>query len=506
MNRSWLAVGLALSFAAYSQFGLAQINQTATGGAGGQGGSAAGGSAAGGSATGGAGGSAKGGAGGTSSAEGGAASASGGTVTGVSTGAITSSGTGNSQAAEVTVNYIQPSSPGGIKGLAAGVDPETNHFVNDNNVRYSGSQTIKNTPDVSVGGPASGPCNGFSGGIGVSVPGFAIGANASTVDKGCEARETARIAAMLGRMDIANAVLEHIGVVEEALKAKAEREAAKKAAINASPPAQTAPAAQRQQPKQPAPSEADAETARLAEQQKLASATFQRKATMEKVNDTFTFTTGANQEKTPQQTMAEEAAQQQAELAARAEKQALAQQGIAQPADPAPAAVASQQPSSNVSAPASAPALANATAPQAAPQPVANNSASAVIAAAASNGGAAVQQPGGGQQPQQRSPASVDSTASGGQATGVAASVASAQPSVSGDQVRKLLGLAVSPATRTASTPASTADERPANVVARDGTGSPWKADASSSPSKAGAAKGPSPDPLSIAKMLNVNK
>ena len=234
----------------------------------------------------------------------------------------TARGTGNSQAAEVTVNYITPSAPGGIKGLAAGVDPETNHYVNDNNVRYSGSQTIKNTPDVSVGGPASGPCNGFSGGVGVSVPGFAIGANASTVDKGCEARETARIAAMLGRMDIANAVLEHIGVVEEALKAKAEREAAKKSAmaVPAAPvaaagaaqqpqPQQPQPQQQQQEPQQPqqSPTEAELEAARLAEQQKLAVAALQRKATMDKVNDTITFTTAANQEKTPQQTMAEEA-------------------------------------------------------------------------------------------------------------------------------------------------------------------------------------------------------
>ncbi len=362
MNKSWSAVALALSLAAYSQLGSAQIvNGTATGGAGGQGGAASGGSATGGSssnsntvnssggtggtATGGAGGSSKGGTGGTAS--GGAANAQGGTVTGVSTGSINSTGTGNSQAAEVTVNYITPSAPGGIKGLAAGVDPETNHYVNDNNVRYSGSQTIKNTPDVSVGGPASGPCNGFSGGVGVSVPGFAIGANASTVDKGCEARETARIAAMLGRMDIANAVLEHIGVVEEALKAKAEREAARKAAmpvpepqVKATPMPQRAqpqeqtqqPAPQQQQPQQQpqqSPTDAELETARLAEQQKLAVAALQRKATMDKVNDTITFTTAANQEKTPQQTMAEEAAQQQAELAARNEKQDLERQQAA---------------------------------------------------------------------------------------------------------------------------------------------------------------------------------
>ena len=285
MNKSWLAVALALSVAVHSQLGFAQISSTATGGAGGQGGAASGGSATGGSSSnsntvnssGGAGGTATGGsatggtttskggaaAGGTASAQGGTVTGTvAGTVTGVSTGSISTTGTGNSQAAEVTVNYITPVAPGGIKGLAAGVDPETNHFVNDNNVHYSGSQKIKNTPDVGVGGPASGPCNGFSGGVGMSVPGFAIGANASTVDKGCEARETARIAAMLGRMDIANAVLEHISVVEEALKAKAEREAAKKSAM-----AVPAAVAQQPQPQQPAPQQPQPQQQQQAPQQ-----------------------------------------------------------------------------------------------------------------------------------------------------------------------------------------------------------------------------------------------
>ena len=208
---------------------LCAANGVGTGGAGGAGGTAQGGTAAGGAATnsntltttgGTGGGGGQGGLGGTGGSAGGGSA----TATGVQTGSINS--TGNNQAAEVTVNYITPVSPGGLKGLAAGVDPESGHFVNDNNVRYSGTQKIKNTPDASIGGPASGPCNGFSGGIGVSVPGFAVGANTSTVDPGCTARETARIAAMLGRMDIANAVLENTSVVQEALKARAARMAA----------------------------------------------------------------------------------------------------------------------------------------------------------------------------------------------------------------------------------------------------------------------------------------
>jgi hypothetical protein len=323
MNKSWLAAACALTFAAYSQLAFAQITSTSTGGSGGAGGTATGGTAAGGAATnsntlsttGGTGGSGgQGGLGGT----GGTAAGGSATATGVQTGAI--SGTGNYQGADVTVNYITPVSPGGLKGLAAGVDPETGHFVNDNNVHYSGTQKIKNTADISVGGPASGPCNGFSGGLGVSVPGFAIGANASTVDPGCTARETARIAAMLGRMDIANAVLENTTVVQEALKAKAARLAAE-----AGPPAVAAPASQVQTFPLPAQSTSNraVEEARLREQQRLAVEALQRKATMDKVYDNLTFTDAATQgaEKTPQQLMAEEATKKQAERAKRQEDQ-----------------------------------------------------------------------------------------------------------------------------------------------------------------------------------------
>lgn len=100
-------------------------------------------------------------------------------------------------------------------------------FNEASGVHYSGEYKVKNVAPVSIGGPASGPCNGFSGGIGMSAPGWAIGANASTVDYGCEQREAARVAGMLGRMDIANAILEDMEVVKNALK---NREGAQKKA------------------------------------------------------------------------------------------------------------------------------------------------------------------------------------------------------------------------------------------------------------------------------------
>ncbi len=88
------------------------------------------------------------------------------------------------------------------------------------NVNYSGSQTVRNVPGVVVSGPASGPCNGLSGGLGFSGPGFGVGGNFSKVDEDCTARETARVAALMGRMDIANAVIENMPVVKAAMAAK----------------------------------------------------------------------------------------------------------------------------------------------------------------------------------------------------------------------------------------------------------------------------------------------
>jgi hypothetical protein len=518
MKMSWLAAVVALSFAACSQIAFAQITSNATGGAGGKGGSASGGSATGGSSSnsntvnssGGTGGSASGGTssanGGSSSSQGGAANAQGGTVTGVSTGAINAAGTGNSQAAEVTVNYITPVAPGGIKGLAAGVDPNTNAYVNDNNIRYSGSQTIKNTPDVSVGGPASGPCNGFSGGVGVSVPGFAIGANASTVDKGCEARETARVAAMLGRMDIANAVLEHISVVEEALKAKAERDAAKQAALAApAKPTRAAPEAPRQQQQQPTPEDMEAVTARLAEQQKLAVATIQRKVTMEKVNDTIAFTTAANQEKTPQQTMAEEAAQQQAELAARAEKQGLENQLMALKSAPAtgplnPLTPEVSQNTLAVAAPAATPATTTAQQANVASSPSQAAAASGAAAAPANAQQASVTDK---PQPAKSSPA-IDNT-SGVPPMASSASVAGARPNAGGDQLNSVLGFpANAPSVSTASAAPSIAEDGTRKLASKAAVAPASKQDASIANKGSGGAvtKAPAPDPVSAAKAL----
>lgn len=363
MNKSLLAAAIAVALATATPLALAQITtSTSTGGAGGAGGAAAGGAATGGIATNSnntsgvsnaGGGTAQGGGGGTSSSAGGSASAVGGssqaTAGGGNVGTVSTGGS-SAQLGDVTMNYNVPSGPLGKAGLGVGVDESTGHIVTDNNFNYSGGYKLKNTPDVSLGGPASGPCNGFSGGVGVGLPGLSIGANMSTVDKGCEARETARVAAMLGRMDIANAVLENISIVEEAIKAKAARDVRASPPRAATQPAQqmapaTAVAAQPAQALAPAPAPAVTSPAQFApapagtptaqnqqqreaalkEQQRLAQEALQRQATMWKVNDTLKFTDATTQglEKTPQQIMAEEAAQKQA--AQLAEEQARTQ-------------------------------------------------------------------------------------------------------------------------------------------------------------------------------------
>ncbi len=315
---------------------VAQVSSTATGGAGGAGGSASGGTANGGTST-------------STNTTTGTSNATGGTA---SVGAATS---GNSQAADVSVNYITPAGATGLNGLAPGVDPVSGHVVSDNNVHYSGTTKVKNTPDVNVSGAASGPCNGTSGGLGVGIPGLAVGGNFSSVDKGCEARETARVAAMIGRMDVANAVLENMSLVIDAMKARDEREAvaqreAEKVAI-----ARRDAAAERTAREQ--------ESQAMRAQQQAGIDALTRQATMAKTNDTLTFTGKLThgEEKTPQQVMAEETTARQAAAASTVAADAP------RVAAPAPQVIVPSAPQAAMTPPATAPVGAPASQPAATP-------------------------------------------------------------------------------------------------------------------------------------------
>jgi hypothetical protein len=66
----------------------------------------------------------------------------------------------------------------------------------DTNVHYSGTQTLKNVPSIAMSGPASGPCTGQSGGIGISGPGWGVGLNGSSVMDDCRMRENTRVLGM----------------------------------------------------------------------------------------------------------------------------------------------------------------------------------------------------------------------------------------------------------------------------------------------------------------------
>ncbi len=64
------------------------------------------------------------------------------------------------------------------------------------NVNYSGTQTIKNVPAIAMSGPASGPCTGASGGLGLAGPGWGVGLNGSSVMADCRLRENTRVLGM----------------------------------------------------------------------------------------------------------------------------------------------------------------------------------------------------------------------------------------------------------------------------------------------------------------------
>ncbi len=71
-----------------------------------------------------------------------------------------------------------------------------NEGTSTQRVEYSGTQTVKNVPSIQMSGPASGPCTGVSGGVGVSGPGWGVGFNGSAVMDDCRLRENTRVLGM----------------------------------------------------------------------------------------------------------------------------------------------------------------------------------------------------------------------------------------------------------------------------------------------------------------------
>jgi hypothetical protein len=65
-----------------------------------------------------------------------------------------------------------------------------------NVIETRGTTTVKMAPAIAMSGPASGPCTGVSGGVGLSGPGWGVGFNGSTVMDDCRMRENTRVLGM----------------------------------------------------------------------------------------------------------------------------------------------------------------------------------------------------------------------------------------------------------------------------------------------------------------------
>ena len=68
--------------------------------------------------------------------------------------------------------------------------------TDNQNINYSGTTTVKNVPGIAMSGPASGPCTGASGGLGLAGPGWGLGLNGSAVMADCRLRENTRVIGM----------------------------------------------------------------------------------------------------------------------------------------------------------------------------------------------------------------------------------------------------------------------------------------------------------------------
>ena len=85
---------------------------------------------------------------------------------------------------------------GSVYNETGGGVNNTNTNFSQENVHYSGTQTIKNVPAIAMSGPASGPCTGASGGLGLAGPGWGVGLNGSAVMVDCRLRENLRVIGM----------------------------------------------------------------------------------------------------------------------------------------------------------------------------------------------------------------------------------------------------------------------------------------------------------------------
>jgi hypothetical protein len=113
--------------------------------------------------------------------------------------------------------YIdQSSGSGGSSGGASGASGPTTANLNEN---YSGSYSVRNTPDVTAPNVLGGnPCAvGASGGV--SLPGFGISAGTTWADKACERRQQAALLFNMGEQTVARELMCQDDQVRKAMRA-----------------------------------------------------------------------------------------------------------------------------------------------------------------------------------------------------------------------------------------------------------------------------------------------
>jgi len=111
-------------------------------------------------------------------------------------GSTTNNSTSHSTVGGGTNNTDNVKYSGTIENRASGGYNNTSTETVNQNVHYSGSQTVKNVPSIAMSGPASGPCTGASGGLGLAGPGWGLGLNGSAVMVDCRLRENTRVLGM----------------------------------------------------------------------------------------------------------------------------------------------------------------------------------------------------------------------------------------------------------------------------------------------------------------------
>lgn len=155
------------------------------------------------------------------------ARATGGSATGGESTAYGFGGTGNGGSSNQTQSQGQTNSQtqGNTQSLGFSNSTTLNQTtVNPNDI------TVRNTGDaMGYAAPPSAVC-AMTGGAGVAVPGFGGSVSGSMIDKGCEAREYARVLVNLGQQEAGIRVLcEASESVARNIKACADIDAANKA-------------------------------------------------------------------------------------------------------------------------------------------------------------------------------------------------------------------------------------------------------------------------------------